>query len=349
MTDNLIPIDAARFTGRRILLALLINAVVNTGIAVILTAIGFGRGFVVNLVISQCIGYSIMLANMVAVPVYRRAKSLPIQIAVIVLAIVGGAVTGVVLGGLASGMGAGAFLREQPAFFGQVVLLALMFGFVVSYVHISFSVIAGEKMRRLETEKSALEAELRLLQSQMEPHFLFNTLANVLSLIEDNQDKARRMLEAFTSFLRSSIDTARERTVTLEQEMNVVRSFLDIYSIRMGNRLEYTIDVPPDLGLMRIPPMLIQPLVENAVKHGLEPKVTGGRIALHAVRSGSTVRITVADSGVGIQKKAAGSGIGLENIRKRLHLLFGEQGRLLFEENEPAGVKVTIEVPYDAR
>jgi sensor histidine kinase YesM len=137
--------------------------------------------------------------------------------------------------------------------------------------------------------------------------------------------------------------------VTLEQEMNVVRSFLDIYSVRMGNRLEYTIDVPPDLKMLPIPPLLIQPLVENAVKHGLEPKVTGGRIALHAVRSGSTVRITVADSGVGIQQKAKGRGIGLENVRKRLRLLFGEQGRLLFEENEPAGVKVTIEVPYDAR
>jgi signal transduction histidine kinase len=347
MTDNLIHIDASQFTGRRIILSLLANAVINTLIAVILTAIGFGSGFVVNLIFSQCIGNSIYLANLGAIPVYRRVKSLPVQIAVIVLSVIAGAILGTMLGAAANGMGPGVFLRNHSSFLGQVVLLALLFGFVVSFVFISVSVISGEKVRRIETEKNAVEAELRLYQSQMEPHFLFNTLSNVLGLIDTDRDKARRMLESFTSFLRSSITLARERTVTLDQEMNVVRNYLEVFSVRMGERLQYGIEVPDDVKTMRIPPLLIQPLVENAVKHGLEPKVGGGAISIKAMRDGDRIRIMVADSGIGVNDKSAGSGIGLENIRKRLGLLYGEQGRLLFEQNEPSGVKVTIEIPYE--
>ncbi|HET7319707.1 MAG TPA: histidine kinase [Nitrospirota bacterium] len=347
MADDFIRIDPSRLTPRGILLSLAVNAVVNTVIAVILTAIGFGRGFAVNLIFSQCIGNSIYLANLAAIPVYRRAKSLPAQIAIIVLSIISGAVIGVVIGAAANGMGPGVFLREQSTLFGQVVLLALLFGFVVSYVYISASVISGDKVRRIETEKNAVEAELRLYQSQMEPHFLFNTLSNVLGLIDSDRDKARRMLESFTSFLRFSIATARERTVSLDQEMDIVRKYLDVFSVRMGERLRFDTSVPADLKSIRIPPLTIQPLVENAVKHGLEPKVEGGAISIKAERDGGKVRITVADTGIGVSEKNAGSGIGLENIRKRLNLRYAERGRLLFEENEPSGVKVTIEIPYE--
>jgi two-component sensor histidine kinase len=347
MADSFIRVDPSRLTTRGILISLAVNVAVNTVIAVFLTAIGFGRGFVVNLIFSQCIGNSIYLANLAAIPVYRRAKSLPTQIAIIVLAVIFGAVIGVVIGAAANNMGPGVFLREHSAFFGQVVLLALLFGFVVSYVHISVSVISGEKMRRLETEKNAVEAELRLLQSQMEPHFMFNTLSNVLGLIDSDQDKARRMLESFTAFLRSSIATARERTVTLAQEMSVVRNYLEVFSVRMGERLRYRIEIPHDLKSFHVPPLLVQPLVENAVKHGLEPKIGGGAISIKALRDGDKVKIAVTDSGIGVNEKSPGSGVGLENIRKRLNLLYGERGKLLFEENEPSGVKVTIEIPAD--
>jgi signal transduction histidine kinase len=345
MADSFIRVDPSHLTPRGILISLAVNVVVNTMIAVFLTAIGFGRSFVVTLIFSQCIGNSIYFANLVAVPLYRRAKSPPSQIAIIVFSIITGAVFGTVLGAVANGMSLGVFLREQSAFFGQVVLLALLFGFVISYVFISVSVITGEKVRRLETEKNAVEAELRLYQSQMEPHFLFNTLSNVLGLLDSDRDKARRMLESFTSFLRSSIATARERTVSLEQEMAVVRNYLEVFSVRMGERLHYGIEIPDDLKALRIPPLLIQPLVENAVKHGLEPKVAGGAVSIKAKRDNDRIRITVVDSGIGVNDKSSGSGVGLENIRKRLGLLYGERGRLLFEENVPSGVKVTIEIP----
>src|SRR5512147_1199922 len=347
MADDFIRIDPSRLTPRGIVISLAVNSVINTVIAVILTAIGFGRGFAVNLIFSQCIGNSIYLANLAAIPVYRRAKSLPAQIAIIVLSIISGAVIGVVIGAAANGMGPGVFLREQSTLFGQVVLLALLFGFVVSYVYISASVISGEKVRRLETEKNAVEAELRLYQSQMEPHFLFNTLSNVLGLIDSDRDKARRMLESFTSFLRASIATARERTISLEQEMAVVRNYLEVFSVRMGERLRFRIEIPDDLKSMRVPPLLVQPLVENAVKHGLEPKVGGGAISIRAMRDDDKVKIAVTDTGIGVNEKSPGSGVGLENIRRRLNLLYGERGRLLFAENEPSGVNVTIEIPAD--
>jgi signal transduction histidine kinase len=321
--------------------------VVNTIIAVILTVIGFGRGFVVNLIFSQCIGNSIYLANIAVIPVYRRVRRLPVQIAIIVASVVVGALFGTFLGALANGIPPGMFLQEHSSHFGQVVLIALLFGFIISYVFISLTVISEEKVRRLESEKNAMEAELRLLQSQMEPHFLFNTLSNILGLIDSDRDKARLMLESFTSFVRKSLLAARERTVPIGTEMETVRNYLDVFQVRMGDRLRYEIDLPEGLQACRVPPLLIQPLVENAVKHGLEPSVIGGRISILAGRYGDRVRITVADTGVGIHEKKSG-GIGLDNVRKRVELLYGERGRLLLQENAPSGVEVTIEIPYES-
>jgi LytS/YehU family sensor histidine kinase len=115
----------------------------------------------------------------------------------------------------------------------------------------------------------------------------------------------------------------------------------------MGDRLRYGIDVPEDIRDCRIPPLLIQPLVENAVKHGLEPSMQGGAITVHAMREGNNVRISVSDTGVGINEKSSGSGIGLDNIRKRLLLLYDQRWQLRVEENRPSGARVTIEIPYE--
>jgi sensor histidine kinase YesM len=345
MTDNLIHIDARQLTGRRILLSLLINACVNTLIAVILFAIGFGHGLVANFIFSQCIGMSIYLANLAVVPFFRYATRLYHQILFIVAAVIVGAGFGTILGAVANGMNPAVFIRENAAFFGQVLLIGLVFGVIISYIFISFGKITEEKMKRLEAEKFAVETELKLLQSQMEPHFLFNTLSNVLSLIDSDRDKARRMLESFTSFLRSSYLTARHRTVTLAQEMEVVRNYLRVFHVRMGDRLRYEIDMPDDVRDVPVPPLLIQPLVENAIKHGLEPAPEGGAIGIRMVCDGGVARIFVTDTGIGVKETGPGAGIGLANIRKRLDLAYGGRARLLFEENKPRGVKVTIEIP----
>jgi LytS/YehU family sensor histidine kinase len=347
MQDNLFPIDDKHFSPRYIVTSLIINAVVNTLIALILTAIGFGKDFVVTLVFSQCIGMSIYLANLVALRLFRTVTRAAYQVTIIVAAVMLGAFAGTVLGALANGYDLPRFIRQNSTFFAQIVLIALLFGSIVSYVFFSLAKLSEEKIKRLDMGKNAAEAELKLLQSQMEPHFLFNTLSNVTSLMDNDREKAKHMLESFTAFLRGSLMTARQRTVTLTQEMDVVKNYLDVYSVRMGDRLFYRIDIPDSLRHIMIPPLLIQPLVENAVKHGLEPAITGGEISIQAKREGDAVRITVADSGMGIDTTGTGNNIGIGNIRKRLELMYGDRGQLFLEENKPRGVKVVVEIPYE--
>jgi sensor histidine kinase YesM len=344
--DNNIQIEHPGLTPRHFLTRLLYVIAINTLIALILTAIGFGLGFLPAFIFSQCIGVSIYLCNLAAVPIYRKTTRLFAQIAVITSSVIVGASAGTLLGAFANGMNPLFFLRKHSALFSQSILIGLLFGLIVSYIFLSLELLSREKVRRLEIEKSMAETELKLLQSQMEPHFLFNTLSNVISLIDTDRERARRMLESFSSFLRNSFLTARERTVTLSQELDVIRNYLDIFTIRMGDRLNYVIDVPENIRDCRIPPLLIQPLVENAVKHGLEPSVSGGIVTIEGRRDGKSIRIMVSDSGVGINEKNSG-GVGLANIRKRLALLYGAQGRLEFEENKPGGIKVTIEIPYE--
>lgn len=345
MTDPLIKREYQQLTLKRFAASLVLNALINTAIALLLTAIRFGHGFLFNLVISQCIGFSIYSANMAAIPLFRRIRHPAAQIAVIFAAILAGAVAGTLLGSLAVGMGPREMFGERFPLFTQVVLLGILFGVLVSYVFISLERIAEEKLQRLETEKAAMEAELRLVQSQMEPHFLFNTLANVRSLIDADPRKAGEMLETFVAFLRTSLRTGRERTVPLEQEMDVVRSYLDLFVIRMGERLRYRVALPEELRSVRIPPLLVQPLVENAIKHGLERSVQGGEVTVSAERSNGRVLIMVVDSGIGIGETGAGGGIGLDNVRRRLALMYGEGAGLTIEENRPSGVKVVIELP----
>lgn len=347
MAEPLIKLEHQPFALRRFVAAVLVNVLINTVIAAIITLLGVGRGFAVTFVFSQCIGFSIFFANLAVLPLYRRASRTGAQIAIIVSAVITGALAGTALGALANGIPLPAFLRGHSGYFGQVIVFALLFGFLISYIFISLSLLSEEKVRRLELEKNAVESELRLLQSQMEPHFLFNTLANIRSLIDADPGKAGAMLDSFAAFIRSSLRTSRDRTVTLQQEMDIVGSYLDLFSVRMGDRLRYRLDVPDSLRDLLLPPLLVQPLVENAVKHGLEPSVRGGEIAVSAGREGDVVRIVVADSGVGINEASTGNGIGLDNIRKRLQLAFGEKGRLTLEANQPSGVKAVIELPVE--
>jgi sensor histidine kinase YesM len=345
MTEPLLKTEFRVLTPGRLIVSLVLNALINTAIAVLLTAIKFGQGFSNNFIISQCIGFSIFGVNMAVVPLFRRMKRPATQVAIIIAAVLIGAFVGTVLGSLAVGMKPTALFGERISFFTQIALLGILFGLLVSYVFISLEKISEERLQRIELEKAAMEAELRLVQSQMEPHFLFNTLANIRSLIDSEPRKAGQMLETFVAFLRTSLRTGRERTVPLAQELDVVKSYLDLYTMRMGARLRYKIDLPEALRGFLIPPLLVQPLVENAVRHGLEPSIDGGEITVAAERVGGMIRIKVIDSGVGIRETAGGSGIGLDNVRRRLAIMYGERANLHMEEREPRGVIVTIEVP----
>src|SRR5574337_921913 len=321
----------------------------NTVIAVFITVVHPDAVFPISLLFSQSIGLTTAACVIIAVN-YFKALTLRFQAVIIITAIVAGVLIGTTAGRLVIGSllkDSSVRLLEKYNFQTSTLGYAVLFGFIVSYIFISLQRLSDEKIKRLELEKNAAVTESRLLQSQMEPHFLFNTLSNILELIDSEPQKASRMLESFTSFLRSSLVTARSEAITLAQEMDVVKNYLDIFAVRMGKRLRYRFEIPGELEGLRIPPLLIQPLVENAVKHGLEPSVQGGELLVRAERTGDAVRIVVTDSGVGVREKSSGNGIGMENIKKRLSLLYGDRARLVFEENRPAGVRAGIVIPYE--
>ncbi len=201
-----------------------------------------------------------------------------------------------------------------------------------------------EQRRNADIERGALAANVRALQAQIEPHFLFNTLANVTSLIEPDPARAKHMLETFIRFLRASLAATRRSSTTLADEFALIGDFLEVLEVRMGERLQVAIDLPADLGAIEVPAMLLQPVVENAIRHGLEPKVEGGRIELRARREGGTLVLEVADTGVGFGEATAG-GVGLANIRERLRLAHGDAARLSIRANAPQGTIVAIELP----
>ena len=204
--------------------------------------------------------------------------------------------------------------------------------------------LANERLRAERVEREAARANLRALQAQIEPHFLFNTLANVTSLIDADPATAKRMLDSFIRFLRASLAATRMDHTTLAKESELISSFLQVLQVRMGERLEFEVDIAPELGGFEIAPMLLQPVVENSIKHGLEPKVEGGKVVFRARREGEMVVIEIEDTGVGFAPTTRG-GVGLSNLRERLKLLYGERASLLIGENAPAGTRVTLRLP----
>jgi nitrate/nitrite-specific signal transduction histidine kinase len=215
--------------------------------------------------------------------------------------------------------------------------------------------MARHKLRSVARDREAIQAQLRLLQAQIEPHFLFNTLANVQSLIRREPSKAESMLDNFIIYLRQSLSASRATTGTLGQELQLLRTYLDLLKIRMGDRLQYDINVPTALLSLPLSPMLLQPIVENAVRHGLEPKVEGGSINITASEFVGRCQIVIADNGLGFEisqqsqdtsPQAGSSGVGLSNLRERLRLLYGEQASVeITQAAIGAGTVVTVTIP----
>jgi sensor histidine kinase YesM len=204
--------------------------------------------------------------------------------------------------------------------------------------------LARERERNERSERQATLANLRALQAQVEPHFLFNTLANVSSLVDREPDLAKRMLESFNRFLRASLAATREERTTLGAEARLISSYLDVLQVRMDRRLRYRVAFPPELEGFELPSMLVQPVVENAIRHGLEPKVEGGEVVVTARREGAHVAIEVRDTGVGFAAATRG-GVGLSNLRERLRLLYGEAATLTVTDNPGGGAAVTVRIP----
>jgi hypothetical protein len=205
----------------------------------------------------------------------------------------------------------------------------------------------NEKAAAAQTtvEKELTVAKLSLLHAQVEPHFLYNTLASAQLLTRSDPARADEMLGHLIQYLRHSLPRTQDEMSTLGAELERAMAYLEILKIRMGPRLGVQVDVPEALRATPLPPMMLQTLVENAIKHGLEPRTGGGTVWIRARSSDDRVAVTVADDGDGFNASTSGTGIGLKNVRERLQLRYGERAALAVVANFPAGVAATITVP----
>jgi hypothetical protein len=237
---------------------------------------------------------------------------------------------------------------------GAALMLILIPLFIVAVVVKFFADRSRASQRLAEAKRreaeyarmgqQVTEAKLSALQAQVEPHFLYNTLASVQALTEVDPAKAHEMTGHLIQYLRNALPKMRESVSTVGQEVELARAYLNILQMRMGKRLAFEIDVPPELMEMPFPPLMLPSLVENAIKHGLEPQREGGMVRIGASAAEGKLRVVVTDTGRGFSD-APGAGVGLANIRERLAALYGDAARLTMEANVPQGVVATIEVP----
>jgi signal transduction histidine kinase len=201
-------------------------------------------------------------------------------------------------------------------------------------------------LERETLQRQAADAQLKVLQSQVEPHFLFNTLANVQALVESGSARAAPVLGSLIAYLRAAMPQLHQGAPTLGQEEALVRSYLELMQMRMPDRLAFSLAIDPTLRGLRLPPMTLLTLVENAVRHGIDPSEAGGRIDIGARRDGASVTLWVQDSGRGIDDAKA-PGTGLANLRERLTATYGKQAALTLLGVDPHGVRVEIKIPAD--
>jgi signal transduction histidine kinase len=247
-----------------------------------------------------------------------------------------------------------AFVASRPHVHGYVLVTVV--AAVVGTLS-AVAALASERAQRqalqfeLEREtlqRQAADARLALLTAQVQPHFLLNTLANVQELIESGSPQAVPVFRSLIEYLRACMPRLRQADATLADEERLVRAYLELMHMRMPDRLTFALDVAPELRAMRFPPMALLTLVENAVRHGIDPGCDGGRIDVGAAREDAgTVRLWVADTGVGLSGHA-GEGQGLANLKARLRVFFGEAARVELSQQVPHGVRADIVLPVTA-
>ena len=226
------------------------------------------------------------------------------------------------------------------------ILITALAGITGTFYFYSVNKGAYLERKMAEANQQANEARLKVLETQLEPHMLFNTLANLRVLIATDPPRAQQMLDHMIAYLRATLNASRATTHTLQVEFDRLRDYLELMTVRMGPRLAYTLDLPPELAQQPVPALLLQPLVENSIQHGLEPKVEGGRVTVSARRDGDVLVLQVADTGVGTSG-ATGSakGFGLTQVRERLATLYGDRAAIDFVAEEARGACTTARFP----
>ncbi len=318
-------------------------------IALLLFGLGVTSPFVSTLVISLSIGWSISGVSFLFAPWLDRRTS-PGMTAFVLTPI--GVFVGLVSAGLISHGEAFAYLGVSEG----ALILGFFFAVIGYLIFEARSRLLGAreelervKAAQVQQEKALLSSELKLLQAQIEPHFLFNTLSNVIGLVHNDPDAAEETLVRLTTLLRSSLDRTRQQSTSLREELEIVDAYLGIQNIRMPHRLSYRfvpalLELDESLLERRLPPLLLQPLVENAIQHGIDPLEDGGEIEIQISGDQDQLFINVADTGQGVQSSNGSSGTGLANVRERLNLLYGDRAELQLEENQPQGVIVRLAI-----
>jgi len=312
----------------------------STVIAAGLTAFGHRHGFGTNFVYSQCIG--MLMYALIDLP--RRVfwpAGPPSLLPMIGLVLIAAPLAWF------GGTFVASVLMGDP-WFPTALGLNAVFGFLTltASAGITGCYYFWTRERLMASEAAAAEARLKLLQAQIEPHFLFNTLANLQALIGVDPARAQEMLRHLDGYLRATLATTRNDRGTLAEEFALLKSYLEILVIRMGQRLAFELDLPQALADAKLPPMLLQPLVENAIRHGLEPKVEGGVVRVSAREEKKQVVLMVEDTGRGFGNgDSAGTGIGLAHVKERLAAVYGGAASVQTSDNPGGGVRVTLRIP----
>ena len=326
----------------------LLLAAINTGIAAVLW-VDDSRPFWQPLLTVQLYGFAIAYCVNAASPWERSRPILRLILAVAIGTLLGVTLTIVVKGYSWD------YVMARASLFGWNIFTGFANGLFVSlffYVkhretQAAAALHKAEAARHLMS-KQAIEAELKLMQAQVEPHFLFNTLASVQYLTETDPQEANRLLGHLIDYLRAALPQLRASSTTLGKEVGLAEAYLNILRTRMGSRLGFTIDVSPGLAEHPFPPNLLISLVENAIKHGIEPAANGGTVCVRARHEASALIVTVQDTGHGLNAASrSGQGVGLANVRDRLAALYGMHGQFTLESTRPSGTCATLVIPFE--
>lgn len=278
----------------------------------------------------------------------RWPRRLPRWLPRTVLMLVGIVLSMPLVTALAFGLTGGRDEHEFGALFGAVLLFTPWI--VIGSIMRQRDALAREQAFKFELERSEFErreseARLRLMQAQVEPHFLFNTLANVQALVDSGSPQASKVLTSLIAYLRAAVPRMQSPDTTIDNEVELVRAYLDLMQMRIPDRLQYAIHLDPGAGRLHCPPMTLLTLVENAVRHGIDPSESGGRIDVDIwLRDGRCV-MRVTDTGVGLKQTGRGLGTGLSTLRERLKLAFAGEARLDLTEMQPRGVCAEVSFP----
>ena len=328
---------------------------------------GFNGTFGINLIHSLCIGGCCWLAiDLGRMPLARwkhrnappdspEAQSQwpgwPLMMIVIVLGTVIGFSVGNELARQLTGIASPGYFRGSWSQALWLLMASLVPSAVITYWYYSRETIAAQAAAVQTAQRQAAEHQLKLLESQLEPHMLFNTLANLRALIGIDPPRAQLMLDQLIAFMRATLNASRASQHPLSADFARLADYLALMKLRMGERLQTQFDLPDDLAGTLVPPLLLQPLVENSIKHGLEPFVAGGRVSVSAAREAGALVLRVRDTGAGLSDVASdGTRFGLVQVRERLATLYGARASLVLQNASDAdgGTLATIRLPLPA-